>query len=107
MDSPIQDLRHKYLNEALALRSNVLKFFKSVSATYEEEQRKLKYNDELSRRISAAEAQIISVAAEEAKVQEEKKKINQKNAELNGKLKREISRAEDLQLAVDRDRASK
>jgi hypothetical protein len=76
-----------------------------VSVVREEEQRKLKYNDDLAKRIAETEAALIAV--ENAKVQEEKKKVLQKNAELKAKLKQETIKADDLQLVLDRDRASK
>ena len=107
MHKQIEDFRHNYLSQALLLRASLVKFFKNVSNSYEEEQRKLKYNEDLTARIAAAESQIASVLNEEARIQEEKKKVTQKNSELNAKLKRESSKVEDLQLTVDRERARK
>lgn len=107
MELSVKNFRDRWENLALTLMTNCVKFSQNVSNAREEEQRKLKYNEDLVKRIAETEAQIALIAAEEAKVQEEKKKIIQKNAELKSKLKQETVKADDLQSVADRERASK
>lgn len=102
-----QDFQLKHYNELRSLRSGIFKFIKSVSYGYEETQRKLKYNEELAGEVAATEAIITSIATEESRLAEERENIEKKNVELNGKLKRETSRVEDLQLAINKERTSK
>nr|CAH0112217.1 unnamed protein product [Daphnia galeata] len=105
MELSVKNFRDRWENLALTLMTNCVKFSQNVSNAREEEQRKLKYNEDLVKRIAETEAQIALIAAEEAKVQEEKKKIIQKNAELKSKLKQETVKADDLQSVADRERA--
>ena len=107
MEISVKNFRDRWENLALTLMTNCVKFSQNVSNAREEEQRKLKYNEDLVKRIAETEAQIALIAAEEAKVQEEKKKIFQKNGELKSKLKQETVKADDLQSVADRERASK
>lgn len=107
MRKQCQDYNLKHFNELRSLYASCFKYIKSVSSGYEETQRKLKYNEELVGEIAATEANIVSISTEESRLAEERKKIVKKNMELNGKLMRETSRAEDLQLAVDKERTSK
>ena len=107
MANHVQPFRNQHSNNGLALRTNLFKFFKSLSNSHDEEQRQLNYIDDLSKRISASEQQTTSISAEVTQVKEEKAKIIQKNAELNVKLEREIRKAENLQSEIERDRASK
>lgn len=102
----VQNLRYKHLNLMHLLKANIVEYIKSVSNTYEEEQRKLRYNEDLAKKIAATEAQVALVAAEQAKAQEEKNRILQKDVELKAKLKRETTKAQELQSAVDKERAS-
>lgn len=102
----VQNLRYKHLNLMHLLKANIVEYIKSVSNTYEEEQRKLRYNEDLAKKIAETEAQVALVAAEQAKAQEEKNRILQKDVELKAKLKRETTKAQELQSAVDKERAS-
>ncbi|XP_057378013.1 uncharacterized protein LOC130699978 [Daphnia carinata] len=101
----VQNLRHKHLNLLHLLSTNIVKYVINVSSTYEEEQRKIRYNENLAKKIAGAEAQVAVIAAEQAKAEEEKKRILQKDVELKVKLKRETTKAQELQLAVDKERA--
>ncbi|KZS05570.1 Uncharacterized protein APZ42_031220 [Daphnia magna] len=101
----VQNLRYKHLNLMHLLKANIVEYIKSVSNTYEEEQRKLRYNEDLAKKIAETEAQVALVAAEQAKAQEEKNRILQKDVELKAKLKRETTKAQELQSAVDKERA--
>jgi exonuclease III len=84
-----------------------VKFSQNASNAREEEQRKLKYSEDLAKRIAETEAQTALVAEGDLKVQEKKKKVLQKNAELRAKLKQETIKADDLQSAAQRERSSK
>ena len=107
MGTCVKNFRDRYKNLTLILMSNCVKFTQNVSNAREEEQRKLKCNEELNKRIAETEAQIALVAAEDVKIQETKKKVLQKNAELKAKLKQETIKADDLQLVAQREQASK
>jgi exonuclease III len=84
-----------------------VKFSQNASNAREEEQRKLKYSEDLAKRIAETEAQTALVAEGDLKVQDKKKKVLQKNAELRAKLKQETIKADDLQSAAQRERSSK
>ncbi|EFX68329.1 hypothetical protein DAPPUDRAFT_228955 [Daphnia pulex] len=105
METQIVNFRDRYDNLALSVISNFVKFSQNVSNAREEEQRKLKYIEDLAKRIAETEAQMALVAAENLKVQEKKKKDLQKNAELRAKLKQETIKADDMQSAAQRERS--
>lgn len=102
----VHNVRQKHMILTQLLKSNILKYVKSVSNTYEEEQRKFRHNVELAQKIAEIEAQVALVAAEQAKAQEEKNRILQKLSELKAKLKRETVKAQELQLVVNTEQAS-
>lgn len=106
MENIVEGFRDRYKNLALTMMANCLKFSQNVSNIREEEQRKLKSNEDLAKRIAEMEAQVDSIVVEESKVKEEKKKLHQKNAELQAKLKKETIKADDLQLVAGREKAS-
>jgi hypothetical protein len=107
MESHVRNFRDRYDNLALLVISNCVKFSQNASNAREEEQRKLKYSEDLAKRIAETEAQTALVAEGDLKVQEKKKKVLQKNAELRAKLKQETIKADDLQSAAQRERSSK
>ncbi len=107
METHIRNFRDRYENLSLVLMSNCVKFSQNVSNAREEEQRKLKYTEDLAKRIVETEAQMALVAAEDVKVQEKKKKVLQKNAELKARLKQETIKADDLQSVAQKERSSK
>lgn len=106
MKKHVDDFRLKYFNESRIVRSHLLSLLKDVEETYEEIQQKSKYNKELAEKISCIEARIATAVSEENRLGEERKKIAKKNSELTVKLKRETSKAEDLQAAVEKERTS-
>ncbi|XP_046651989.1 kinetochore protein Spc25-like [Daphnia pulicaria] len=105
METHVRNFRDRYDNLALLVISNCVKFSKNASNAREEEQRKLKYSEDLAKRIAETEAQTALVAEGDLKVQDKKKKVLQKNAELRAKLKQETIKADDLQSAAQRERS--
>lgn len=97
----------KHLDLASVMRSRLLRLLKNVNDGYEEERRKAKCQTELTEKISACENQLIILATEETKILEEKKKVQQKSVELHTKLKRELSKVDDVQGKLNSERSRK
>ena len=107
MDKFKQEFLLQHINLNLSVRASLLKFVQRISDAHEEERRKLKYQEDLAKKIANVVEKINSVATEEAKIADEKKKVLQQNTSLNQKLKKETSKAEELQLTLDNNRKSK
>lgn len=101
------DCLQKHLDLAFVTRSKLLRLLKNVAGGYEEERRKVKCQADLAEKVSACENQLSILATEEAKVSEEKNKVQQKSVDLHGKLKRELCKVDDMQGRLNTEKARK
>lgn len=106
MESVIKDLERKYIEKSIRVTLNVFKAVGIVSEGLEEERRKAKICEGLAEKVVACHAQLASLETEDVRLLERKKKLQQRNGELNELLKKELKKAEDQQAAINEERAS-
>ena len=101
------DFKEMMKDQNQNLTHQLVKIIKTASEATEEQRRKTKACESVANKIAACHTTVSSLEAEEIRLVEEKKKIQQKTTESNNQLRSELKKADELQSLLNDERTSK